>query len=91
VTRPMRQPPQPVAPLRTWDPDTETRTTFEAGGGDRICHLLDDAYEPLCGKKVRLGGLLRRSHLVPGAKAKDSPCPACGRPRCEPCAEVACP
>jgi hypothetical protein len=81
----------PVRPAWTPDTGTETRTQFEAGGGDRICHLLDDDGEPLCGKKIRHGGLPRRSHLVPGAKAKDSPCPACGRPRCPACAEVACP
>jgi hypothetical protein len=67
--------------------DTEIRTQFQAGGGDRICHLLDDTGEPLCGKKIRHGGLPRKSHLIPGAKAENSPCPACGRPRCPQCAE----
>jgi hypothetical protein len=68
--------------------NTATRTQLEAGGGDRVCHLLDDQMEPLCGKRVRRGGLPRKSHLIPGAKAQDSPCPACGRLRCPDCAEV---
>ena len=91
MTGPQRQ---PVVPARTRTPPdahAESRTQFQAGGGDRICHLLDDALEPLCGKKIRHGGLPRKSHLIPGAKAKVSPCPTCGRPRCPDCAEAAAP
>lgn len=68
----------------------ETQTIYHAGGPDPdVCHLLTDAGEPLCGTKARRGGLHRNNHLVARDKAKDTPCPACGRKRCAECAEIA--
>jgi hypothetical protein len=92
MTRPMRttQPTKPTRPTRrrpTRVPETET--IYDAGGPDpEVCHLLVDG-EPSCGEKFRVGGLFRDSHLIVGERAKDSPCPACGRKRCVRCGEIA--
>ena len=74
------------APAKTLD----AAPIYQAGGSDpNICHLLDEHGEPLCKTKHRIGGLSRDDHLIVGDKAKDSPCPACGRKRCEKCGEIA--
>jgi hypothetical protein len=67
----------------------ETKMIYDAGGPDpKVCHLLIDG-RPLCGERFPVGGLFRDSHLIVGEKAKDSPCPACGRKRCHHCGELA--
>jgi hypothetical protein len=82
-----------TAPRRTRKlnrpPDPSSEVIYDAGGPDpKVCHILRDG-RPLCGEQFPVGGLFRDSHLIVGEKAKDNPCPACGRQRCVRCGEIA--